>query len=80
MEDKIEFLLTKLEKKLEYSAWRELAEVLLARLICFNKRRANEPSQMLVDKFKSRPKWNTANEDLVKCLKPFEKQLMQKYV
>ena len=78
MEEKIQNLMLRLEHNPGYDTWRELAEVVLARLICFNKRRSNEPSGMLVEKFKTRPSWKTANAELIKSLNPLEKQLLEK--
>jgi hypothetical protein len=67
-----------LQQNANFTTWRHLAEVALSRLICFNKRRSNEPAMMLVTKFKSRPSWGKANEELIKTLKPIEKELMKK--
>ena len=62
-----------------YAEWRELSELVLARLIVFNKRRASEPAKMLVSQFVNRPKWcETSNKELLNSLKPIERILMKR--
>ena len=58
--------------------WKELATVTLARLLCFNKRRANEAASMSVEKFTNRADWKKGNKELMKSLKPLERQLMKR--
>jgi len=38
-----------------YAAWRALAEIVLARLVVFNKRRGGEPAKMILSQFVNRP-------------------------
>lgn len=66
-----------LQAKASIVNWRGLAQVLLARVITFNKRRANEPAQMLVKNFLGRPNWQNANSELVNSLQAIEQQLMK---
>jgi hypothetical protein len=47
------------------SHWNALAEVTVARIILFNKRRASEGAKMLVSQFVSRPSWGRENQELV---------------
>lgn len=66
-----------LKRKPTYDTWRKLANATLARMICFNKRRADEPSKILIEKFKNRTSWQDANAELVGSLPALEKELMQ---
>ncbi|XP_060574196.1 uncharacterized protein LOC132731915 [Ruditapes philippinarum] len=59
------------------SHWNTLAEVTIARIILFNKRRASEGAKMLVSQFVGRPAYGKENEELVSTLQPIEKQLMK---
>ena len=61
-----------------YSTWRMLASATLARILLFNKRRAEEAARLLVSKFNARPNWETANSELIRSLPALEKELMQK--
>ena len=59
------------------SNWQDLAEVTLARVLCFNKRRSNEAARVLVDQYQTRPRWIDENSELVQSLQPIEKNLMK---
>ena len=59
-------------------SWKELASATLARILCFNKRRASEPARMLVTAFDNRTVWEKGNTDIEKSLKPIERELMKK--
>jgi uncharacterized protein YfcZ (UPF0381/DUF406 family) len=64
-----------------YGQWRQLAEVVLSRLIVFNNRRGSEPAKLLVSEFTGRPKWATsANEEVMHSLPVLERKLMDRYV
>lgn len=69
-----------LKQKPTYDTWKKLANATLARLICFNKRRANEPSKILVEKYRTLTSWQNANAELVGRLSALEKELMQTWV
>jgi hypothetical protein len=67
-----------LNEKPTYPVWRSLANATLARILCFNKRRASEPAKMVITKFLERPSWESASGELVESLGLLEKQLMRK--
>lgn len=67
-----------LTEKPTMSSWKELASATLARMLCFNKRRASEPARMLVAAFERRTVWQKGNSDIEKSLKPIERELMKK--
>ena len=77
MEKEIENRSKALQENVTSVNWRGLADVVLARVICFNKRRANEPAQMLVKNLLARPNWQSANSELVNSLQAIEQQLMK---
>ena len=59
--------------------WRELAEVTIARILVFNKRRGDEPSNLLIQRYESRHNYAQAvHSDIQKSLSPLEKQLMHR--
>ena len=65
----------------KYEIWRELAEVVMARLVAFNKRRGSEPAKLLLADVVNRPSWITgANQEVYNTLQPLEKKLMQRLV
>lgn len=62
-----------------YELWRSLSEVVLTRLLVFNKRRASEPAKLELLQFKNRPNWrNTSSKELIDNLQPLEKMLMKR--
>ena len=71
-------LTEKIIKDPEVKSWNSLATCTLARILCFNKRRAVEPARMTVSQFNNRPAWGKENQELVATLKPIESNLMQK--
>jgi len=65
----------------DYNIWRELADVVLARLVAFNKRRGSEPAKLLLSDFSTRPLWITgANQEVFDALQPMEKKLVERSV
>jgi len=69
------------ERTCDYSIWRELAEVVMARLVVFNKRRGSELAKLHVSDFLQRPDWTSAaNLELLDTLQPLEKKLMNRSV
>ena len=79
-----EYLLRKIKEeeanlKLNPSAqaWTTLAELILARIISFNKRRAGEVSKMLLDDYNRRLS-ATQSADITSRLTPLERQLCQR--
>jgi len=65
----------------DYYIWRDLAEVVLARLVASNKRRGSEPAKLLLSDFSTRPLWITgANQEVFNALQPMEKKLMERSV
>jgi hypothetical protein len=64
-----------------YSVWRALAEVTLARILLFNKRRGSEAAKLLISSYTSRPNWTTqANTEIVDTLSEIEKKLFNRYL
>ncbi|EDO29593.1 predicted protein [Nematostella vectensis] len=55
--------------------WRKLAKVTLVKIITFNKRRSGETSQLEVEQFLKRPKWEQCSNALKEGLTPVEAQL-----
>ena len=56
----------------EYTAWRELAQVAMSRLILFNKRRGGEVSRLLLI-YQDRPKWEEGmNKEILDSLQGLE--------
>ena len=49
----------------DYSSWRKLAEITLARIILFNKRRSGEAARMLCTDYSTRPQWNSCSRELL---------------
>jgi len=65
----------------KYDVWRELAEVVMARLVAFNKRRGSEPAKLLLSDVVNRPSWIAgANPEVFSTLQPVEKKLMERSV
>lgn len=60
--------------------WRELSELVLNRLILFNKRRGGETARLRVETYTSRPDWHkSTNQDVVASLSDMEQQLFKRY-
>ena len=78
-EVQIKTLSDALKKNPNYTNWKKLSEMVLTRLIIFNKRRASEPAKMEVSQYVQRLNWRLkSSKDLVKNLKPLECQLMKR--
>lgn len=60
--------------------WRELSEMVLNRLILFNKRRGGEAARLRVETYGNRPDWQkSASQDVVAPLSSVEQQLFKRY-
>jgi len=78
-EARLEELTQQLRAEPSYAAWRALAEIVLARLVVFNKRRGGEPAKMILSQFVNRPDWRrTSNKELLNNLRPVERTLMKR--
>ena len=65
----------------KYTSWRKLSQLIMTRLILFNKRRGGEVSRLLLKTYTERPNGKlSANSEVVASLKPLEKELLQRYV
>ena len=59
--------------------WRKLAEIVVTRIIMFNKRRCNEASKVKIKQYKGRPKWNKSRlQEVTDFLKPMELELCKR--
>jgi hypothetical protein len=68
-----------LQEKPTYVSWRALSEIVLTRLLVFNKRRASEPAQLEVSHYVDRPDWNSSsNKEVMDNLTSVEKCLMKR--
>ena len=78
-EKRLDDLSKQLTVEPSFSAWRELSEIVLTRLLVFNKRRASEPAKLELSQFQNRPNWKTtSSKELFNNLKPIEKVLMKR--
>jgi len=78
-EQQLETLCSQLKAEPEYSTWRSLSEIVLTKLLVFNKRRASEPVKLELSQYLNRPKWqNASNREIVSNLNAVEKKLMQR--
>ena len=60
--------------------WRELSEMVLNRLILFNKRRGGEAARLRVETYTNRPDWQkSTSQDVVASLSGIEQQLFKRY-
>ena len=60
--------------------WRELSEMVLNRLILFNKRRGGEAAKLRVETYTNRPDWQkSTSHDVVASLSDIEQQLFKRY-
>eukprot|EP00794_Sanderia_malayensis_P021033 gene21033-23086_t len=59
--------------------WRRLAELTVARILLFNKRRGNKGSKMEISQFTERPKWlDLSMEEMSRSLQPLEMELCKR--
>lgn len=70
-------LTSRLSEDPSKSNWTTLAVITLARVLCFNKRRATEGAKILVDQFENRPASGNQNRELVQTLQPIERNLLK---
>ena len=78
-EENMKHLTEKLKKQPQKQHWRALAEIVLTRLLVFNKRRASEPAKVELSQYVNRPKWKMhSNRELVDNLQPLEQKLMDR--
>ena len=62
-----------------YKIWRQLNEVTYVHSTIFNKRRASEVAELLIESFANRPKWTTdSNEEFLNTLDHVERQLLKR--
>lgn len=67
----------KLRKFRRPEDWLELAKLVMARLILFNKRRRTEVRELRVDEYLARPKWNEElGRKMRRALTPIDQQLV----
>ena len=62
--------------------WRDLSEMVLNRLILFNKRRGGETAKLHVEIYINRPDWSKStntSQDVIASLTGIEQQLLQRY-
>lgn len=68
-------LTIKLKSQPSYSIWRKLSEIVLTRLLVFNKRRASKPVKLELTQYLSRPNWQApSNQEVIANLQPLEKK------
>lgn len=76
---KIAQLSSQMESYPERSTWHHLAELVLSRIIVFNKRRSGEVGRMKLTQYVDRTKWQASvSTDFQAVLSPLEKQLCQR--
>ena len=74
-------LTSQLQRSPCHSTWRQLSDIVLSRLITFNKRRGGEAARLLLKTYTDRPQWDaSANGELMNSLKPLEKELIKRLV
>jgi hypothetical protein len=71
--------LTELKKDPTTHAWHQLAKACLANLILFNRRRSGEAARMLISEYKEAMAHTTPNDDILQCLSPMEKALVERF-
>ena len=80
LDDRISVLSAKIDEVRKSSLFRELEEVVMARILIFNKRRSSEVSQLRLQTFVQRPNWTkTVNDEILQSLLPVEKKLLERY-
>ena len=63
----------------DYFTWRKLAQMTMARLILFNKRRGGEVSRLLLYSYQNRPKWEESmNNEILSSLQDLELTLIKR--
>ena len=68
-----------LKKQPSYEYWRSLAELVLTRLVIFNKLRATEPAKLELSHYFNKPDWiKESNKELIDNLQPLEKKIMER--
>jgi len=78
-EEQMNLLTEKLKEEPQYQHWRKLSEVVLTRLLVFNKRRASEPAKLELSEYVNRPQWKKhSNRELIDNLQPLEHKLMER--
>ena len=78
-EQQMETLSQEVRRNPAYKTWKNLAEMVLTRLIVFNKRRASEPAKLELKQYLERPDWkSTSNKEVLGILKPIEQELMKR--
>ena len=64
---------SQLQAKPALHTWRELSELVLHRLMLFNKRRGGEMARLLLKTYTSRPDWHkTRSQDVIASLSGIE--------
>ena len=78
---KVVYLTSKLQSaKPDVRTWRELSELVLNRLILFNKRRGGEAARLRVETYVNRPDWRkSTSQDVLASLSGIEQQLFKRY-
>ena len=72
-------LTEQLEQNHAYDTYRQLLEVVLSRLIIFNKRRGGEAARLLLSSYTERPNWHqTANSEILQSLQPLERKIFER--
>jgi len=57
--------------------WKELAYVILSKVISFNKRRGDEAAKLMVESYKNRSDWRQCNTEIADSLPAVEKHLLK---
>ncbi|RXG55319.1 hypothetical protein Avbf_14108 [Armadillidium vulgare] len=76
--ERISLAVLKLKENVSEHNWRKLANVVLAHLILFNKRREGEVSRMLLSDYLKRPVSYPVNKEIEQSLSVTERALLQK--
>jgi len=75
----LEQLTEELEQNQNYDTYRRLLEVVLTRMITFNKRRGGEAARLMLSAYTDRPDWHkTANSEILKSLQPLERKIFER--
>lgn len=62
-----------------YLTWRRLAQLIMTRLIIFNKRRGGEVSKLLLKTYTDRPDWKKhTNDDILESMQGLERELLKR--
>ena len=69
-----------LQESHSYLSWRRLAQLIMTRLIIFNKRRGGEVAKLLLKTYTERPDWkNHTNEDILESMQSLERELFKRF-